>query len=154
LGLSLVFLDTLRLLPVPVLYGVFLFMGLSALPAMQFWNRLLMFCQQPALYPKTLVTNHVENRQIYKYTCFQILFFCGIFVVMNIKAISIIFPFMTLLCIPARLYFLPMFFEGWELLLLDGEDEGIEEWIDAKRESLINGSVSDGLDRTDDVSDV
>jgi hypothetical protein len=88
-----------------------------------------MFCQQLSHYPKTTVTEHIENKQIFKYTCLQIVFFCGIFVVMNIKAISIIFPFMTLICITARLFFLPKFFEGWELLLLDGEDENIEKWL-------------------------
>jgi hypothetical protein len=153
LRLSLLFLDTLRLLPVPVLYGVFLFMGLSSLPAMQFWNRILMFCQQPNRYPKTTVTEHIENRQIFKYTCLQIAFFCGIFLVMNIKAISIIFPFMTLLCIPARLFFLPNFFEGWELLLLDGEDEGIEEWLEAKRTSALGQSNDEAkMDKTDEIS--
>jgi len=43
---------------------------------------------------------------------------------------------MTLLCIPARLFLAPKFLEGWELVLLDGEDEAIEEWIDAKEDSI------------------
>ena len=147
LGLSLLFLEALKVLPVPVLYGVFLFMGLSALPAMQFWNRILMFFQQPSLYAKTVYNDHMEKKNVHKYTVFQIIFFCGIFVVMNIPAISIIFPFMTLLCIPSRLFFLPKFFQGWELLLLDGEDENIEEWIEAKRTGEANIMMaSDGDD--------
>ena len=52
--------------------------------------------------------------------------------VQNTKQISIAFPFMTLLCIPARLYLAPKFFHGWELCLLDGDDDQIKEWIDAK----------------------
>jgi hypothetical protein len=43
---------------------------------------------------------------------------------------------MTLLCIPARLYLFPKFFEGWELLLLDGEDDDIDEWVEAKEASM------------------
>jgi hypothetical protein len=39
---------------------------------------------------------------------------------------------MTLMCIPGRLWLLPKFFEGWELMLLDGESEQIEEWIEKK----------------------
>jgi hypothetical protein len=35
LGLVMLFLDVLKLLPLPVLYGVFLFMGLSSLVGMQ-----------------------------------------------------------------------------------------------------------------------
>ena len=102
---------------------------------------------------------HMENKRIHTYTVLQIFFFSLIFVVQNIKAISILFPFMTLLCIPARIFFLPKFLEGWELLLLDGEDENIEEWLEAKRDSIMNPDFqpkgSDKkMDKTDEVSDV
>jgi hypothetical protein len=93
LGLCMLFLSALKLIPVPVLQGVFLFMGLSALPAMQFWNRLLMFFMQPSKYPDYPFTRWMEAGRIHRYTIFQIVFFCGIFVVMNIKTISIAFPF-------------------------------------------------------------
>eukprot|EP00525_Craspedostauros_australis_P004445 CAMPEP_0198116212 /NCGR_PEP_ID=MMETSP1442-20131203/10613_1 /TAXON_ID= /ORGANISM="Craspedostauros australis, Strain CCMP3328" /LENGTH=55 /DNA_ID=CAMNT_0043773973 /DNA_START=69 /DNA_END=233 /DNA_ORIENTATION=- len=43
---------------------------------------------------------------------------------------------MTMLCIPGRLFVLPRFLEEWELLLLDGEDEPIEEWKQAKERSV------------------
>jgi uncharacterized integral membrane protein len=150
-GLSLLFLDTLKLLPVPVLYGVFLFMGLSSLPAMQFWNRFLLFFQQPSKYPDSIPMRYMEKKRIHRYTFLQIFFFSLIFIVQNIKAISILFPFMTLLCIPARIYFLPKFLEGWELLLLDGEDEDIAEWITAKEESM--GVTKSKMDITDSISE-
>ena len=86
----------------------------------------------------------MEKNRIHKYTIFQILFFCGVFVVMNIKQIAIAFPFMTFLCIPARLFFLPKFFSGWELTLLDGEDDMIQRWIEAKQESIRNFKVEEG----------
>jgi hypothetical protein len=135
-GLSLLFLKALQLIPMPVLYGVFLFMGLSSLPGLQFWNRFLMFFQQPSKYPKTHYTKYMDKKQIHLYTVFQILFFGVVFTVMNFPSIAIVFPLMTLLCIPARLYFLPRFFEGWELMLMDGEDEQIQEWITAKEQSV------------------
>ena len=62
----------------------------------------------------------------------QIVFFMGVFIVQNTQAIAIIFPFMTLMCIPGRLYVLPKFLEGWELLLLDGHEEEIDEWLAIK----------------------
>ena len=136
LGLSMLFLGVLKLLPVPVLYGVFLFMGLSSLPGIQFWNRFLLFFQQPSRYPETVYTKYMEKGRIHKYTLLQMVFFCGVFGVMNVPTISIAFPFMTFLCIPARLFFLPKFFKGWELALLDGEDDAIEEWIGAKQDSI------------------
>lgn len=142
LGLSMLFLNVLKLLPVPVLYGVFLFMGLSALPGIQFWNRFLLFFQQPARYPETVYTTHMEHKRIHMYTFMQMIFFCGVFGVMNVKQIAIVFPFMTFLCIPARLFFLPRFFKGWELCLLDGEDDAIEEWSEAKHDSVRGFSFS------------
>ena len=136
LGLCMLFLGVLKLLPLPVLYGVFLFMGLSSLPGIQFWNRFLLFFQQPSRYPETVFTKYMEKGRIHKYTLIQMVFFVGVFGVMNVKAISIAFPFMTFLCIPARLFFLPRFFKGWELCLLDGEDDQIQEWTQAKHDSI------------------
>jgi hypothetical protein len=132
-GLSLLFLSTLQYLPMPVLYGVFLFMGLSSLPNMQFWNRFLLFFQQPSKYPENVYTRNVEKKRIHMYTLLQIFFFGLVFTVQNFPAIAVVFPLMTLLCIPARLYFLPRIFKGWELLMLDGEDERINEWTTLKR---------------------
>jgi hypothetical protein len=135
-GLSILFLSTLKLIPMPVLYGVFLFMGLSSLPKIQFWQRFLLFFKQPAVWPSTPYTDWMNKVHIHKYTAMQIFFFALVFVVQNVKVISIVFPFMTFLCIPARLFLFPRVFEGWELVLLDGEDEQIEEWVDAKEESI------------------
>lgn len=115
LGLTMLFLGVSKLLPLPVLHGVFLFMGLSSLPGIQFWNCFLLFFQQPSCCPETVFLKHMEKSRVHMHTCFQVIFFCGIFVVMNIKTISIAFPFMTFLCVPSRLFFLPKFFAGWEL---------------------------------------
>ncbi|CAB9524325.1 Electroneutral sodium bicarbonate exchanger 1 [Seminavis robusta] len=136
LGLTMAALSVLKLLPLPVLYGVFLFMGLSSLPGIQFWNRFLLFFQQPSRYPETVFLKYIESKRVHMYTVFQMCFFAGIFVVMNVKAISIAFPFMTFLCIPSRLFFLPKFFAGWELTLLDGEEDQIEAWVQLKQDSV------------------
>jgi hypothetical protein len=137
MALSILALDVLKLIPLPVLYGVFLFMGLASLPGIQFWNRILLWFRQPSLYPDNVFTKYVPRAQIHKYTSMQLIFFFGVFTVQNVKAIAIAFPLMTLLCIPARLFLLPKFFKGWELLLLDGEDDQINEWVEAK-EAMMN----------------
>lgn len=132
-------------------------MGLSSLPPMQFWNRCLLFFQQPSKYPQSTgpFLKYMEYGRVHKYTCFQILFFFGIFIVMNIKTISIAFPFMTFLCIPARLFLLPKFFSGWELTLLDGEEDDIDRWTEAKQDSVRGLKLEGGElnDRTGDASD-
>jgi hypothetical protein len=135
-GLSILATSTLELIPLPVLYGVFLFMGLSSLPKIQFWQRFLMFFQQPSMYPSYPFTDWMKPVRIHKYTCFQMFFFGLIFFVQNYKKIAIAFPLMTLLCIPARLFILPKMFENWELCVLDDEEDVIEEWIEAKEQSI------------------
>ena len=146
-GLSLLFLPAIKKIPLPVLLGVFLFMGLSSMPGIQFWNRFLLFFQQPSKYPKTPYTKYVDTGRIHLYTFLQICFFMGVFLVQNTKSIAIIFPFMTLMCIPGRLYVLPRFLKGWELLLLDGYEEDIDEWLAIKegtKASNDGGEIEDG----------
>jgi hypothetical protein len=49
--ISLGFLPVIKLIPLPCLYGVFLFMGIVALPTTQFWQRLLLFLIQVRTLP-------------------------------------------------------------------------------------------------------
>ena len=144
-GFSLLFLPAIKKIPLPVLLGVFLFMGMSALPGIQFWNRFLLFFQQPSKYPETPYTKYVDKSRVHRFTIIEVIFFLGVFIVQNTKSIAIAFPFMVLLCIPGRLYLVPKFFEGWELLLLDGEDELIDEWIE-KKERITKGIDADDID--------
>lgn len=163
LGLSLLFLSAIKQIPLPVLLGVFLFMGLSSMPSIQFWTRFLMLFQQPSKFPDRPYTRYMPAKRIHLFTAFQIVFFLGVFIVQNIPSIAIIFPFMTLLCIPARLFLAPKFFQGWELCLLDGYDEEIEEWIAAKEKSLRDAElahmesdydgVNNGVDNDSNVED-
>ena len=41
----------MRQIPVPVLYGVFLYMGIASLSGNQFFERILLLGMQPSLYP-------------------------------------------------------------------------------------------------------
>lgn len=123
-------LNAIKLLPLPVLYGVFLFMGLVALPAQQFWQRILLFVQQKSLVAETPYTKYVKPfKRIHYYTLIQLFFFFLLYAVKNYKKISIAFPLFILLCIPVRIYLLPKIFSEDELTLLDGTPEEIEEWI-------------------------
>jgi len=122
-------LSVIRLIPLPVLYGVFLFMGLVALPGQQFYQRFVLLFQQPSKMEKNHYTTHIPINRIHKYTMFQFLFFGIVCVVREVKSISIAFPVMVLMCIPARLYLHPRLFTKDELTLLDGSPEEIETWL-------------------------
>lgn len=141
----------LRLLPLPVLYGVFLFMGLSSLGGIQFWSRFLMWFMQPSKVPETPYTKYMKRGRVHLYTVLELCMFGIVFFVQNFKPIAIAFPFMTFLCIPCRLFLLPRFFEGWELNLLDGDDIDIEEWC---RRKEANSKASVGADYSQHDLDV
>ena len=141
-------LSVIRLVPLPVLYGVFLFMGLVALPAQQFWQRILLFFQEPSEMAKTPYTQYLQLSRIHIFTAVQLAFFIMLYVVKNVKAIAIAFPVMILLCIPARVYLLPQIFTDDELTLLDGQPEAIEAWVVRKRAEI------EGALKVDDIGDV
>ena len=81
LGGSLFFLPALHFLPMPVLYGVSLWMGLSVLPGLQLWNRFLLLFQESELYmndPDMIAGNsmmflqYMRLRKVHIYTAMQL----------------------------------------------------------------------------------
>jgi len=132
--LSLFMLNVIRLIPVPVLYGVFLYMGLTTLPTNQFWNRILLFFMQPSMYVDANTEPFVENVKtwrIHMYTCIQIVLFATLYGIKSVKSIAIAFPVIIAACIPIRLYLLPRLFTEDELILLDsGDDELVDAWLE------------------------
>ena len=123
-------LNIIKLIPLAVLYGVFLFMGLVALPGQQLWQRILLLFQQPERIAETPYTKYVKPlKRVHLFTAIQLFFFALLYVVKSFKMIAIAFPIMILLCIPVRMYLLPKIFSNDELVLLDGSPEEIEEWI-------------------------
>jgi hypothetical protein len=139
-------LSLLKILPLAVLYGVFMFMGLVALPAQQFWQRILLFFMQPSKYPETPYTKYMPKKRIHLYTFVELIFFGLVFTVREIKTIAIAFPLMTLMCIPARCYLLPRIFKQWELLLVDGDPDDIALWCERKEAAMRGEYVADAGD--------
>jgi hypothetical protein len=126
---SIFALNVIKLIPVPVLYGVFLYMGLVSLGSNQFWHRITMFFMQPSRYPNEPYTQYTKKKKMHTYTLIQLSLFALLYAVKSIKPIAIAFPIVIAACIPFRLYILPKFFKEGELIVLDSEDEVIEEWI-------------------------
>jgi len=122
-------MNTLKLIPLAVLYGVFLYMGLTALAGNQFYERFLMLFQQPSKYPKRVYTEFVKGASMHKYTLIQILLFVLLYVVKTIKKTAIAFPLIIAACIPLRIWLLPRIFSAQELVFLDGDDQAIEAAI-------------------------
>ena len=126
---SIFALDVIKLIPVPVLYGVFLFMGLVSLGTNQFWSRITMFFMQPSKHPSNHFTKNVSKRKMHIFTFIQLGLFVLLYAVKSIKPIAIAFPIVIAACIPIRLYVLPRIFTADELILLDAEDKEIDAWL-------------------------
>ena len=126
---SIFALSVIKLIPVPVLYGVFLYMGLVSLGTNQFWGRVTMFFMQPSKYPVEAYTTYMSPKRMHIYTLLQLSLFVLLYAVKSIKAVAIAFPIIIAACIPFRVFVLPRIFSEGELIVLDSEDEVIEEWI-------------------------
>jgi len=125
---SIFALHVIKLIPVPVLYGVFLYMGLVSLGTNQLYHRITMLFMEPSQYPTEPYTQFMNNNKMRLYTVIQLLLFAVLYVVKSVKSIAIAFPIIIAAFIPFRIFILPKIFTKDELILLDGEDDEIEEW--------------------------
>ncbi|CAF4827751.1 unnamed protein product [Rotaria sp. Silwood1] len=80
----------------PVLYGVFMFMGVSALRHMQIFDRILLFFMPPKYQPDYPYLRHVRITRVHLFTIIQILALIGMFALKSIKSIAIGFPLLVL----------------------------------------------------------
>lgn len=118
-------MNAVKQIPMPVLYGVFLYMGLVSLWSNQFYERFCMFFMQSTLYPKKPHTDNVAPSKMHMFTAIQLFLFVVLYVVKSVKAVAILFPLVIAACIPIRLYVLPKLFTKEELVWIDGDDKEI-----------------------------
>ena len=156
-GVAILFLNELRVIPVPVLYGVFLFMGLASLPTNQFWCRFTYWFMDTRKYPDTPFTKWMPRKKLHMFTGIQVFLFVSLMVFRSIQVIAIAFPIVVKACIPIRMYLLPKWFTEEELCLLDAEDEDIDRLVAyyERREKMgIQHSTMDvDVDDVDDEKD-
>jgi hypothetical protein len=137
---SLFALSVLKLIPVPVLYGVFLFMGLASLGTNQFFQRFLMFFMQPSRFPKEPFTQYMRPGRMHYFTLIQIGMFMLLLVFRSVKVIAIAFPIVIKACIPVRMYLLPRIFTSEELIMIDTDDLIVREYLEYKEQKNGDGN--------------
>lgn len=115
--ISILFIPYFDLVPISVLYGIFLYMGVVALRGNQFFDRLTLFLMDPALYPPTHYMKRVPRSIINKFTFIQ--FFClAILWVVKASFLGFLFPLILALLAPFRIL-LNRFFKKSDLDYLD-----------------------------------
>ncbi len=125
IGLSLLLLPWLRAVPMAVLYGLFLFMGVVSMSGNQFFERLSLLLRDPALYPMTHYIRRVPRWTIHAFTLLQLGCLSMLWLVKS-SAIGILFPIFIALLVPIRLL-AGRYFSEEHLEALDAEEEPGEE---------------------------
>ena len=129
IGLSLLLLPILATyeikIPMAVLYGLFLFMGVVSMAGNQFFERLSLWVKDPALYPVTHYIRRVPLWTIHAFTLLQVGCLAVLWMVKS-SALGILFPVFIALLVPVRLL-AGKFFSAEYLAALDGEAEPEQE---------------------------
>ncbi|GJM23300.1 MAG: hypothetical protein DHS20C15_32150 [Planctomycetota bacterium] len=124
LGGTLLFLPLLEKIPLAVLFGLFLYMGVVSMRGNQFFERLSLWFTDPALYPRTHFMRHVPRKTIHGFTLVQAACL-GLLWFVKASAFGILFPLFIAVLVPIR-FGLERVFASEHIALLDAE-EGPEE---------------------------
>lgn len=124
-GVSLCLLPVLNVIPMSLLYGLFLFMGIVSMAGNQFFERLGLWIMDTSLYPVTYYTRRVPIKAIHLFTLIQLLCL-GVLLLVEISSLGILFPLFIVLLVPVR-FWLPSFIDHKHLEALDAEEIPEEE---------------------------
>uniref|UniRef100_A0A667ZQX0 Anion exchange protein n=1 Tax=Myripristis murdjan TaxID=586833 RepID=A0A667ZQX0_9TELE len=100
-GLSVFMAPILKFIPMPVLYGVFLYMGVASLNGVQFMDRLQLFLMPAKHQPDLIYLRHVPQRRIHLFTFIQVVCLAMLWILKSTVA-AIIFPVMILALVAVR----------------------------------------------------
>ncbi|XP_036155317.1 electroneutral sodium bicarbonate exchanger 1 isoform X5 [Myotis myotis] len=90
-----------KFIPMPVLYGVFLYMGVSSLQGIQFFDRLKLFGMPAKHQPDFIYLRHVPLRKVHLFTLIQLTCLVLLWVIKASPA-AIVFPMMVLALVFVR----------------------------------------------------
>lgn len=117
-GLSVFFTPVLKRIPMAVLYGVFLYMGVSSLKGSQFFDRILIMFMPQKYQPDYMFLRHVPTMRVHLFTLIQLTCLVCLWLIKSYKPSSIAFPLMLVVMIGVR-KLLDFIFTQRELKVLD-----------------------------------
>ncbi|XP_066841758.1 electroneutral sodium bicarbonate exchanger 1 isoform X5 [Anser cygnoides] len=101
MGCSVFLTTVLKFIPMPVLYGVFLYMGVSSLRGIQFFDRLKLFGMPAKHQPDFIYLRHVPLRKVHLFTLIQLTCLVLLWVI-KVSRAAIVFPMMVLALVFVR----------------------------------------------------
>merc|ERR1711988_1215557 len=129
IGMAVFLAPCLKYLPKAVLYGVFLFMGVSSLNGNELFERLgLWAIWDTSKYPQYPYLHKVSVKRVHIFTALQAVGLAVLYTLKSIKEAAVVFPFFIAFLAIVRLCF-GRLFTSKELQALDGdeEEEGTED---------------------------
>ncbi|XP_069356603.1 electroneutral sodium bicarbonate exchanger 1 isoform X7 [Maniola hyperantus] len=118
IGCSVVLTPVLCLIPMPVLFGVFLYMGVASLKGLQFFDRILIMFMPQKYQPDHMFLRQVPIRRVHVFTAIQLTCLVCLWVIKSFSSTSILFPLMLVVMIGIRKS-LDLFFTRREMKILD-----------------------------------
>ncbi|XP_071822946.1 electroneutral sodium bicarbonate exchanger 1-like isoform X2 [Apostichopus japonicus] len=94
IGLAVLMTSILNKIAMPVLYGVFLFMGISSLKGVQFVNRIKLFFMPPKHQPDYTYLRNVGIQRVHLFTFIQLMCLVILWIIKTTIA-ALIFPIMV-----------------------------------------------------------
>ena len=125
IGLSLLFLASLQRVPMSVLFGLFLYMGVTSMKGNQFFERLRLWVMDRERYPTHSYIRAIPNKTIHFFTMVQVACLGALWYIKS-SPTGILFPVFIGLLVPVRLA-LNRYFSPEHLALLDGEKQPEED---------------------------
>ena len=122
---SLLMLPLLSYIPMAVLFGVFLFMGVGTLGGNQFAERARLWVMDPEKYPETHYLRAVPKRVVHMFTGVQLACLAFLWVVKS-SSFGLAFPFFVAMLVPVRMA-LGRRMDAEHIALLDADETPSDE---------------------------
>ncbi|XP_026861179.2 sodium bicarbonate cotransporter 3 isoform X5 [Electrophorus electricus] len=101
MGVSVFMTSVLKFIPMPVLYGVFLYMGVSSLRGIQFFDRIKLFGMPAKHQPDLIYLRYVPLWKVHVFTIVQLTCLVLLWVI-KVSAAAVVFPMMVLALVFVR----------------------------------------------------
>uniref|UniRef100_A0A8C9U282 Anion exchange protein n=1 Tax=Scleropages formosus TaxID=113540 RepID=A0A8C9U282_SCLFO len=136
-GMSIVMKDVLRHIPLAVLFGIFLYMGVTSLTGIQLYERIMLMVTPAKHHPDHIYVTKVKTWRMNMFTVIQLLCIALLWVVKSTVA-SLAFPFVLIMTVPLRRLVLTRIFEERELKAVGAVVETVETLLPSDALHLIS----------------
>ncbi len=121
IAVSILMLPLIRMIPMAVLFGLFLYMGFATLGGNDFFERLRLWVTDPKLYPQSHYVQRVRHAVIHRFTAIQLAALASLWI-LKTSPLGILFPILIAALVPLRLS-LTRLFDPEDLAALDSDED-------------------------------